>query len=85
MSQERLRMQLRVVQTVFRAEIKRLDRIPDTSDREDMVLDLWSRSMAILEELRAELDGSTGWHPEVSALVRDLEAELRAERNERGL
>lgn len=85
MSQERLRMQLRVVQTVFRAEIKRLNRNPDTAEREDKVRDLWSRSMAILEEVRAELNGSAGWHHEMSALVREVEAELRAEGNDGGL
>ena len=78
-SQQRLRMQLRVVQVVFRAEIRRLDRNPGTAERENMVRDLRSRSMAILEEVRAELNGSAGWHSDVSALVREVEAELRAE------
>ena len=84
MSEARLRMQLRVVQTVFRAEIKRLDRTPGTAEREDKVRYLWSRSMAILEEVRAELNGSAGWHLEMSALVREVEAELRAEGNDGG-
>ena len=78
-------MQLRVVQTVFRAEIRRLDRTPGTAEREDKVRDLRSRSMAILEELRAELDGSAGWQVEMSALVREVEAELRAEGDDGGL
>ena len=84
MSQERLRMQLRVVQTVFRAEIRRLDRNPGTAEREDKVRDLRSRSMAILEEVRAKLNGSAGWHHEVSGLVREVEAELRAEGDDGG-
>lgn len=76
MSQQRLRMQLRVVQVVYRAEIKRLDLNPGTAQREDNVRDLRSRSMAILEGVRAELNGSAGWHREASALVREMEAEL---------
>lgn len=84
MSPERLRMQLRVVQTVFRAEIRRLDRTPFTAEREDKVRDLRSRSMAILEEVRAQLNGGAGWHLEVSALVREVEAELRAEEKDGG-
>ena len=83
--QRRLRLQLRVVQTVFRAEIKRLDRTRGTAEREDKVRDLSLRSMAILEEVRAELDGSAGWHLEMSALVREVEAELRAEGSDGGL
>ena len=79
MSEERMRMQLRVVETVYRAEIKRLDRIRGTAERQDSVRELRSRSMAILEEVRAELNGSAGWHPEMSALVREVEAELRVE------
>lgn len=85
MSQERLRMQLRVVQIVFRAEIKRLGRISGTAEREDTLRHLLSRSMAILEEVRAELNGSAEWHPEMSALVREVEAELRAGGNDAGL
>lgn len=85
MSQQRLRMQLRVVQVVYRAEIKRLDLNPGAAEREDKVRDLRFRSMAILEEVRAELNGSAGWHREVSALVRKVEAELRAEGNDGGL
>lgn len=85
MSQARLRMQLRVLQTVFRAEIKRLDRTPGIAEREDMVRDLRSRSMAILEEVRANLNGSAEWHHEMSALVREVEAELRAEGDDGGL
>ena len=82
--QRRLRLQLRVVQTVFRAEIKRLDLIAGTAEREDKVSDLSSRSMAILEQVRAELDGSVGWHRELSALVQEIEAELRAEESDGG-
>lgn len=78
-SQERLRMQLRVVQTVFRAEIRRLDRTHGPAEREAKVRDLRSRSMAILEEVRAQLTGSAAWHLELSAIVREVEAELRDE------
>jgi hypothetical protein len=78
MSKERLRMQLRVVQTVFRAEFKRLALIPGTTEREDKLRELSSRSMAILEHVRAELDGSAGWHREVLVLAREVEAELQA-------
>ena len=78
-------MQVRVVQTVFRAEIKRLALIPGTTEREDKVRELSSRSMAILEHVRAELDGSAGWHGQVSALVREVEAELQAAGNDGGL
>lgn len=75
-SQERLRMQLRVVQTVFRAEMKRLDRTGISAEREDKVRALRSRSMAILEAVRAELDGSAAWHADVLALVSELEEAL---------
>lgn len=84
-AERRLRLQLRVVQTVFRAEMKRLERTGISPEREEKVRDLRSRSVAILEEVRAELDGSAGWHVEVSSLVREVEVELRAEGNDGGL
>ena len=81
MNHERMRMQLRVVQTVFRAEMKRLDGNPSTAEREARVRELGSRSMTLLERLSAELDGSAGWHVEMSASVREVAAQLRAPRN----
>jgi len=83
--QRRLRLQIRVVQTVFRAEMQRLERAGISADREDRVRDLRSRSIAILEAVRAELDASAGWDPEVSALIREVEAELGAGGNDGGL
>ena len=77
--QRRLQLQLRVVQTVFRAEMKRLELIGDSAERADKVRDLRSRSAAILDGVRRDLDGSAGGHPETSALVREIEAELRAQ------
>lgn len=75
-SVRRLRMQLRVVQTVFRAEMKRLEGIGISAKRQDKVRELRSRSMAILDAVRAGLDGSATWHADLSALVRELEEEL---------
>jgi hypothetical protein len=78
MTQERLRLQLRVVQTVFRAEIRRLERTPASPEREEKTLDLRSRSMALLEAVRAELDGSAAWHDVMSSLLREVEEGLRS-------
>lgn len=78
-------MQLRVVETVFRAEIKRLDLIPGTADREAKVRELTAQSKALLERVRAELDGSAGWHRQMLALLDEIYAELPADGKDGGL
>jgi hypothetical protein len=75
-SQDKLRMQIRLVQVIFRAEMRRLDLSPGTPERENHVRDLRSRSNAILDAVRAQLDGGHSWHAEVWALIREVEDEL---------
>lgn len=75
-SEKRLRLQVRVVQTIFRVEIKRLERTPASVERDKAERDLRARSTAILGAVRAELDGKAAWHGDVLRLTSEAEEEL---------
>ena len=75
----RVRLQIRVVLVVFRAEMARLDRWTSTeAEREVFTRALRGRSYRILDLAQADLDGDA---PEHRDLVRELDvarAEVRA-------
>ena len=61
------RMQIRVVLTVFRAEMTRLERVDPLGASFDAGRLLRIRSMDLLENARARLNGRGSSHPELLA------------------
>ncbi len=65
------RMQIRVVRTVFRAEVDRLRRKRAGDVDADALARLRTRSLELLDHARAELNGEAAKHPE---LLEEIEA-----------
>ena len=72
----RMQRQIRAVLIAFRAEKRRLEPLIQSGDaRQDQLDSLRARSLEILDEARAQLDGNAASHPR---LLREL-VEARAE------
>ncbi len=62
----RVRLQIRVVRVVYRAEKEWIETIAASREARQEELDgLRARSVEILDLVRAGLDGSAAWHPEL--------------------
>ena len=72
----RLRLQLRVVQTVFRGESARIERIADAASRRDALTSLRERSLAVLAAVRTELDGTAPWHQGMTVALDEVSREI---------
>ena len=77
-TETRLRLQIRVVQVVFRAESFKLFRIADEAARREALTSLRDRSLAVLAAVRTELDGTAPWHQGVTAALDELSREMAA-------
>jgi hypothetical protein len=65
-SADRVRLQVRAVLVVYRAEVARIRQFSASSNvRRADLDDLRARSLQRLEETRAQLDGSAAWHQEL--------------------
>jgi len=74
----RVRLQIRAVITVYRAEMSRLKAWqPSGETSEEYAKSLRSRCIDILDAARALLDGSAPWHPDVIAELEQARAEIR--------
>lgn len=73
--QDRLRLQIRIVQIVYRAESARIVRRDALASGQSLA-ELSSRSLAILQNVRAQLDGDALWHADLTSAIIDLEAEI---------
>lgn len=70
-------MQVRVVRVIYRAELARLRQLDATvASRRERLADLRSRCMALLQTVRAELDGAAEGHPDLLADLDDIDQEL---------
>jgi len=59
----RMQRQIRAVLIAFRAEKRRLEPLIQSGDaRQDQLDSLRARSLEILDEARAQLDGNAAWH-----------------------
>jgi len=75
----RVRLQIRAVITVYRAEIARLKAWkPSGETSEKYAKSLRARCIDILDAARAELDGSAPWHPDVLTELANARAEISA-------
>lgn len=75
--EDRLRLQVRLVEIVYRTESARLARRNPLSSAETLY-DLRSRSRAILQGVRAQLDGDALRHADLINAIIDLELEIGA-------
>lgn len=73
------RMQIRVVLTVFRAEMARLDRVDPMRASFDAGRLLRVRSMELLDTARARLNGKGRSHPELLAELDSAREEVAGE------
>ena len=70
-------MQVRVVRVIYRAELARLLKADETlASRRDELADLRSRCLALLQTVRADLDGAAGSHPDLLAELDEIQDEL---------
>ncbi len=75
----RVRLQIRAVLTVYRAEMSRLKAWqPSGETSEQYATSLRARCVEILDAARAQLDGSAPWHPDVITELAQARAEIRA-------
>jgi len=75
----RVRLQIRAVITVYRAEMSRLKAWkPSGETSEKYAKSLRARCIDILDAARAELDGSAPWHPDVLTELANARAEISA-------
>jgi hypothetical protein len=72
----RARLQIRVLLLVYRAERARARRPGGNSELEHTVR---RRSLEILDNVRASLNGAAPWHPEVIAELASARAEIASE------
>lgn len=72
------RMQIRVVLTIFRAEMARLPRIRPPEARADAARRLRLRSLNLLAEAKARLNGQTAAHPELLTELEAARSEINA-------
>jgi len=81
-SADRVRLQIRAVLVVYRAEVANIHR----SGASPRVLqaeqdDLRARSLRRLDETRAQLDGSAAWHAELVAEIDRARAVVREDQD----
>jgi hypothetical protein len=77
MTEKQMRLQVRIVQVVYRAELAKLRRSEASIDsRREAVSDLRSRCFAVLQGARSHLDGGAIWHADLLAAISDVESEL---------
>jgi len=73
----RVRLQIRAVIAVYRAETVRLKTWqPSDETREEYAKSLRMRCLEILDAVRAELDGSAPWHPDLISELAQARAEI---------
>lgn len=76
---ERARLQIRVVTTIYRAELERIERsgLPDGEQaaRRDQLREV---SFQVLDRARGVLDGQAPWHPDVLAELATAREEIAA-------
>lgn len=81
-TESRLFMQVRVVRVIYRAELARLMKADATlATRRDELADLRTRCLAILQTVRAELDGAARSHPDLLAELDEIQDELSGPTN----
>ena len=69
-------MQIRVVMTVFRSEMARLRRLYPMDQGASAGALLQARSIEMLEDARARLNGERGVHPDLAAEIESARQEL---------
>lgn len=76
-TESRLRLQVRVVRVIYRAELARLKKADATlASLRGELADLRSRCLTLLETVRAELDGAAVSPPDLLAELDDIEDEV---------
>lgn len=77
MTEKQMRLQVRIVQVVYRAELAKLQR-SDASipSRREALSDLRSRCFAVLQAARSHLDGGATWHADLLTATSNVESEL---------
>ena len=78
------RMQIRVVLTVFRAELARLRRLGGGARGTDAAERLRERSLLLLDEARAQLDGAAPDNPRLLDEITEARSEVERTRLEDG-
>ena len=67
-----MRTQVLLVAVVFRTESRRLAQGAATPAGQLVLRELRTRSIAILDNVRAELDGQASWHADISSLIGEV-------------
>ena len=75
----RARLQIRAVMVVFRAEMAHPRTDVADESRQRFKAQLRRRSLELLDNARAKLDGQAPWHPEVLAELLTARAEVVGE------